>query len=96
MQIGTLLVEEALHPGAIQATGNAGRHAVPCGVYPCAGDDEWCAVSIRDEFLSVAAHELKTPMTSLRGYAQLLAREFESGRAELASPERARRTVVDA
>jgi GAF domain-containing protein len=28
------------------------------------------AVSIRDEFLSVAAHELKTPMTSLRGYAQ--------------------------
>ena len=48
------------------------------------------AVSIRDEFLSVAAHELKTPMTSLRGYAQLLAREFEAGRAELASPERAR------
>src|SRR5581483_4651994 len=39
------------------------------------------AVSLRDEFLSVAAHELKTPMTSLRGYAQLLAREFERGRA---------------
>jgi PAS domain S-box-containing protein len=52
------------------------------------------AVSIRDEFLSVAAHELKTPMTSLRGYAQLLAREFETGRAELASPERARRAAM--
>ena len=37
------------------------------------------AVSIRDEFLSVAAHELKTPMTSLRGYAQLLVREFDRG-----------------
>jgi signal transduction histidine kinase len=50
------------------------------------------AVSIRDEFLSVAAHELKTPMTSLRGYAQLLAREFEKG--EVANVERARRAAV--
>ena len=50
------------------------------------------AVTIRDEFLSVAAHELKTPMTSLRGYAQLLAREFEKG--EVANAERARRAAV--
>jgi PAS domain S-box-containing protein len=50
------------------------------------------AVSVRDEFLSVAAHELKTPMTSLRGYAQLLAREFDKG--EVGNPERARRAAV--
>ena len=50
------------------------------------------AVSLRDEFLSVAAHELKTPMTSLRGYAQLLGREFERGQPP--SPERARRAAV--
>ncbi|HEY1298430.1 MAG TPA: ATP-binding protein, partial [Chloroflexota bacterium] len=49
------------------------------------------AVSIRDEFLSVAAHELKTPMTSLRGYAQLLAREFDRG--EGVNPDRARRAT---
>ena len=49
------------------------------------------AVSIRDEFLSVAAHELKTPMTSLRGYAQLLGREFDRG--ETINPERARRAA---
>ena len=49
------------------------------------------AVSLRDEFLSVAAHELKTPMTSLRGYAQLLTREFERG--EVTNPERARRAA---
>ena len=50
------------------------------------------AVSIRDEFLSVAAHELKTPLTSLRGYAQLLAREFD--RSEAVNPERARRAAT--
>ncbi len=31
----------------------------------------------RDEFLSVAAHELKTPVTSLRGFAQLLIRQLD-------------------
>jgi PAS domain S-box-containing protein len=50
------------------------------------------AVTIRDEFLSVAAHELKTPMTSLRGYAQLLYREFD--RPEGANPERTRRAAT--
>jgi crotonobetainyl-CoA:carnitine CoA-transferase CaiB-like acyl-CoA transferase len=49
MQIGELLVEESLRPGAVQATGNAGRHAAPWGVYPCAGDDEWCVVTVRDD-----------------------------------------------
>jgi signal transduction histidine kinase len=32
------------------------------------------ASRMRDDFLSVAAHELKTPLTSMRGYAQLLGR----------------------
>jgi len=50
------------------------------------------AIGIRDEFLSVAAHELKTPMTSLRGYAQLLGREFERGDAP--NPDRARRAAL--
>jgi two-component system, chemotaxis family, CheB/CheR fusion protein len=35
------------------------------------------AVRERDTFLSVAAHELKTPITSLRGYAQLMLRQLD-------------------
>jgi PAS domain S-box-containing protein len=35
------------------------------------------AVRAREEFLSVAAHELKTPVTSLRGFAQLTLRALE-------------------
>jgi signal transduction histidine kinase len=37
------------------------------------------ATRLRDEFLSVAAHELKTPMTTLRGYAQWLIRPLKEG-----------------
>ena len=32
------------------------------------------ALRARDEFLALAAHELKTPLTSLKGFAQLMAR----------------------
>jgi signal transduction histidine kinase len=44
------------------------------------------AVATRDEFLSVAAHELKTPITSLRGFAQILLRDL--GQKRDISPER--------
>ncbi len=52
------------------------------------------ATRLRDEFLSVAAHELKTPMTTLRGYAQWLLRPLKEG--QLADPnvlERALRAI---
>jgi PAS domain S-box-containing protein len=38
------------------------------------------AVRAREEFLSVAAHELKTPVTSLRGFAQLTLRALQQDR----------------
>jgi signal transduction histidine kinase len=38
------------------------------------------AIEARDTFLSVAAHELKTPITSLRGFAQLLLRSLNAHR----------------
>jgi signal transduction histidine kinase len=39
------------------------------------------ALAARDEFLSVAAHELKTPITSVRGFAQLTLRALDQAGA---------------
>ena len=36
------------------------------------------AVQLRDEFLSIASHELKTPLTSIKGLAQLALRRADS------------------
>lgn len=40
------------------------------------------ALAVRDEFLSVAAHELKTPLTGLRANAQILARRVQKSDLE--------------
>jgi PAS domain S-box-containing protein len=49
----------------------------------------------RDEFLMVAAHELRTPMTSLLGYAQLLQRRFEQGKPGLETAQRVVHAIVE-
>ncbi len=37
------------------------------------------AVLLRDQFVAIASHELRTPVTSIRGYAQLLERQARNG-----------------
>jgi PAS domain S-box-containing protein len=37
------------------------------------------ASDVRDEFLSIAAHELRTPIASIKGYSQLLLRALRRG-----------------
>ncbi len=52
------------------------------------------AIQLRDEFLSVAAHELKTPITSMRGFAQTLLRQLDKrGTLDIPQVERALRVV---
>lgn len=40
---------ESLQPGSFKTHGNHSPWQVPDGVFACAGDDEWCAVSVRDD-----------------------------------------------
>jgi crotonobetainyl-CoA:carnitine CoA-transferase CaiB-like acyl-CoA transferase len=50
VQLGSLLAAESLHPGSTDDVGEGVRaDAAPWGVYACAGDDEWCAVTVRDD-----------------------------------------------
>ncbi len=46
------------------------------------------AVRVRDEFLSIASHELKTPLTALRLQVQGLLRSSRAGEAARLAPER--------
>lgn len=46
------------------------------------------AVRVRDEFLSIASHELKTPLTSLKMQLQMLLRKTQPERGLLPPPDR--------
>jgi crotonobetainyl-CoA:carnitine CoA-transferase CaiB-like acyl-CoA transferase len=42
-------LRESLQPGSFVPRGNASEFQCPDNVYPCAGEDEWCVVSTRDD-----------------------------------------------
>ena len=47
--LGEFYLERACTGHAPRQRGNAVDHAVPHGVYPCAGDDQWCAIAVVGE-----------------------------------------------
>jgi crotonobetainyl-CoA:carnitine CoA-transferase CaiB-like acyl-CoA transferase len=55
-QMATELAAESARPGSVYAVGNRLPGDAPRGVYPCAGDDEWCVVTVRGsaDFVALA------------------------------------------
>jgi crotonobetainyl-CoA:carnitine CoA-transferase CaiB-like acyl-CoA transferase len=47
--LSELLLEESLAPGTVDPAGNRSRDGSPGGVYRCAGEDDWCVITIRDD-----------------------------------------------
>lgn len=52
------------------------------------------AVRLRDQFVAIASHELRTPVTSIRGYAQLLERQATQGTLDTARASRHASQIV--
>jgi crotonobetainyl-CoA:carnitine CoA-transferase CaiB-like acyl-CoA transferase len=48
IQFAADFLRESLEPGSMTTRGNIGEHDAPYGIYPCAGDDQWCAITIRN------------------------------------------------
>jgi len=44
------------------------------------------AERLKDEFIAIAAHELKTPMAAVRGYAEMLARDLRRDAEQAGAP----------
>lgn len=51
------------------------------------------AVRARDQFLSIAAHELRTPVSSIKGYAQMLLRAQRKGEIPVERLKRSLETI---
>lgn len=45
-QLITGYVREGLQPGTLTARGAVGEFDAPHDIYPCAGEDEWCAITV--------------------------------------------------
>jgi signal transduction histidine kinase len=52
------------------------------------------AISLRDEFLSIASHELKTPLTPMKLQVQNLQRQLQTKPETVLNPERLSKTLV--
>ena len=47
--LGEYFLSEDLRPGSVQPAGNTSAEHAPWGVYPCAGEERWCAICVRSD-----------------------------------------------
>ncbi len=47
--LAELLLKEGLAPGSVKPRGNRSEQGAPWGAYPCAGEQQWCVITVRDD-----------------------------------------------
>ena len=47
--LSELVLQESLDPGSVDTLGNRSPQGSPWGVYRCAGEDDWCVITVRDD-----------------------------------------------
>lgn len=47
-QFSEQFLRESIEPDTMIARGNVGEFDAPYGVFPCAGEDQWCVITVRD------------------------------------------------
>ncbi len=47
--LGDLLLKAGLEPGSVRPMGNRSERGAPWGAYPCAGEQQWCVINVRDD-----------------------------------------------
>ncbi|NNE75041.1 MAG: hypothetical protein HKN26_15350 [Acidimicrobiales bacterium] len=47
--LGDLLAKAGAEPGSVQPQGNRRDRGAPWGMYPCAGDEQWVAISVESD-----------------------------------------------
>jgi crotonobetainyl-CoA:carnitine CoA-transferase CaiB-like acyl-CoA transferase len=47
--LGDLFLKESLEPGSVEPDGNRDQRGAPWGVYQCAGEERWCAITVRND-----------------------------------------------
>jgi crotonobetainyl-CoA:carnitine CoA-transferase CaiB-like acyl-CoA transferase len=47
--VGDQMMKAALEPGSVKPRGNRNERGAPWGVYRCAGEDQWAAITVRND-----------------------------------------------
>jgi crotonobetainyl-CoA:carnitine CoA-transferase CaiB-like acyl-CoA transferase len=47
--LADVMLKASLEPGSVGPQGNHNPRCAPWGVYPCAGNERWCAITIRND-----------------------------------------------